>query len=63
MRRYYTIEKTTWTSRSALEMMIKFLVGNRKSVEKFDGLGIPKRKNFSAGRISQKKNSSDGATT
>ena len=56
MRKYYdtTIEKTTWTSRPALEKMIACCVGNRKNLEpgkNFDG-----GENFLAGRISEKKN-------
>ena len=55
MRKYYdtTIEKTTWTSRPALEKMIRCCVGNRKNPEpekNFDG-----GENFLAGRNSLKK--------
>lgn len=58
MRKYYTIEKTTWTSRPALEKMIACCVGNRKSVdeEKIFRLG----KNFLGGQnYSKKKISSE----
>lgn len=63
MRKYYTIEKTTWTSRPALEKMIRTLVGNRKPVDKYDGLGVPKRKNFLGGQNFKKKIGSDGVIT
>ena len=46
MRKYYTIEITLHTNRKTLEEMIRTLVGNRKSVDEVDGLGVPKRKKF-----------------
>ena len=39
-----TIEITLHTDRKSLVAMIKSLVGNRKSVDEVDGLGVPKRK-------------------
>lgn len=50
MRKYYyyepTIEKTLRTDKKSLEKMIRRCVGNRKSVDEVDGLGVPKRKKF-----------------
>ena len=48
MRKHYdtTIEITLHTNRKTLEEMIRTLVGNRKLVDKYDGLGVPKRKKF-----------------
>lgn len=45
MRKYYdtTIEITLHTNKKTLEEMIRTLVGNRKLVDKVDGLGVEKR--------------------
>ena len=44
MRNTTTIEITLHTNKKTLEEMIRTLVGNKKSVDKFDGLGVKKRK-------------------
>ena len=54
-----TIKDTLHTNKECLASMIRTLVGNRKSVEKFDGLGIPKRKKFRRAGTLQKKISSE----
>ena len=46
MRKYYneTIEITLHTNKESLVAMIETILGNRKSLDKFDGLGVKKRK-------------------
>ena len=55
MRKYYdtTIEKTTWTSRPALEKMIACCVGNRKNLE--PEKNFLAKKNFLSGQEFSKK--------
>ena len=59
MRKYYdtTIEKTTWTSRPALEEMIRCCVGNRKnpSCDICNMIEQPKKKIFLRAGTLEKK--------
>ena len=57
MRKYYTIEKTTWTSQPALEEMIRCCLGNIKNptCDNSNTKNSNSEKNFLGGQNFKKK--------